>query len=298
MTDSRGVSAAQHETRSFRRTPDRAGAALIPFARGSSGGTDDQLLQRLSETTIQLSQVVGHVVVVDDGSGLRFTAEDIPGCQQLIRLEHNIGKTGAIRAGLRELVGKAGIQYVVQCDCDLDQRPSDACLLVDAYRRVDANRASGPVLIVGDRYASYAAAFRSAAYRVELLLSCDLACRLAGLRMRDFVSGFRLFSIDFARRYLSMSQAEGFAVEIEQTICAYLCDATTGSVFLSWSRPRATTTQTWKVVEALEATSIHADALRAKGWQGRLLQAWAARVAAKAKKAKSPSVGLGLTGGV
>ncbi len=289
---------AEQKSNDPHRTPDRGGAALVPFARGSSGGTDDQLVQRLSETTIQLSRVVGHVVVVDDGSGLRFTAQDIPGCDQLVRLERNVGKTEAIRAGLRELVAKEGVQYIVQCDCDLDQRPSDACLLVDAYRRVDANRATGPVLLVGDRYASYAVAFRSAPYRVELLLACDLACRLAGMKMRDFVSGFRLISIDFARRYLSMSKAEGFAVEVEQTICAYLCDAVTGSVLLSWSRPRAKTTQGWKVVEALEAAAIHADALKAKGWQGRLLQAWASRIVAKAQKANRSGVGLGLTGGL
>lgn len=292
-----GPSTAERKSDDPRRSPDPEGAALIPFARGSSGGTDEQLIQRLSETTLQLSRVVGHVVVVDDGSGLRFAAEDIPGCDQLIRLERNAGKTSAIRAGLRELVAKEGVQYVVQCDCDLDQRPSDAGLLVDAYRRIGAERAAGPVLLVGDRYASYAVAFRSAPYRVELLLACELACRLAGMKMRDFVSGFRLFSIDFARRYLSMSKAEGFAVEIEQTICAYLCNATTGSVLLTWSRPRAKTSQSWKVAEALEAASIHADALKAKGWQGRLLQAWASRVLAKAKNAEGSDVGLGLTRG-
>jgi hypothetical protein len=292
-----GVSTPEQQSNDPHRTPDRGGAALIPFARGSAGGTDDQLIQRLSETTVQLSRIVGHVVVVDDGSGLTFTAEDIPGCDQVVRLERNGGKAGALRAGLRELVGKEGIQYIVQSDCDLDQRPSDACLLVDAYRRLDANRATGPVLLAGDRYGSYAVAFRSGTYRVELLLAAELACRLAGVKLRDPVSGLRLYSHEFARRYLSMSKTEGFGCAIEQVVCAILCDAVTGSVPLSWSRARANSTKSWKVVEVLQATAIHADALKAKGWRGRLIQAWASRVLASAKKTKRSDMGLGLSVG-
>ncbi|CAM4400215.1 Glycosyl transferase family 2 [Mycobacterium basiliense] len=288
-------SAPEKRNNEPRRTPDRAGSALVPFSWGSSGGTDDQLIQRLSETTLQLSRVVGHVVVVDDGSGLTFTAADIPGCDQLVRLERNVGKTEAIRVGLRELVDKEGIHYIVQCDCDLDQRPSDAWLLVDAYRRIDPNRATGPVLLVGDRYPSYAKTFRSDPYRAELLLASTLACRLGGLKLRDLVSGFRLFSVDFARRHLAMSKTDGFGLEIEQAVCAYLCDAVTGNIRLSWSRPRAKTTKGWKIIEVLEGISIHADAIKAKGWQGRLVEAWASRILAKVKKTNRSDFGLGLT---
>lgn len=75
----------------------------------------------------------------------------------------------------------------------------------------------------------------------------------------------RAYTGEFARRFLGLSKSEGYGVEVEQVVAAFLTEARVETIPLTYSRRRDPYTLTSKYLDSLNAILAHEQALREKG---------------------------------
>ncbi len=146
------------------------------------------------------------VVVVDDGSCDGTGAEAVLAGARLVRLEHNLGKGAAVRAGVLASSGRC----VAFIDADLAYPPA---LLADLLEAVE----SGSDVAVGNRFhpssttTGEPSPLRAVSGRLFNVLT---AAVLLG-QYRDTQCGLKAFRADAARQIFSRTRLDGFAFDVE-----------------------------------------------------------------------------------
>jgi dolichyl-phosphate beta-glucosyltransferase len=151
-------------------------------------------------------------VFVDDGStdnsvsAARAAIEEfaLPQAQVLV-LKANLGKGGAVRAGI--LTAAASAHYVGYLDADLSLDPSDVAA---AFTRM---RASDAQALVGDRIVD--ASHQPKLRRLASLTFRSLAAIAAPTGVRDTQCAMKLFRSSVARSVFEPLQTNGFGFDVE-----------------------------------------------------------------------------------
>jgi dolichyl-phosphate beta-glucosyltransferase len=151
-------------------------------------------------------------VFVDDGStddtanSARAAIEEfaLPHAQVLV-LKANLGKGGAVRAGI--LTAAASAHYVGYLDADLSLDPSDVAA---AFTRM---RASDAQALVGDRIVD--ATHQPKLRRLASLTFRSIAAIAAPTGVRDTQCAMKLFRSSVARSVFEPLQTNGFGFDVE-----------------------------------------------------------------------------------
>ena len=143
------------------------------------------------------------VLVVDDGSLDGTAAAAEAAGAEVLRLDPNRGKGGALKAGFRRAL-EGDWQAVLTLDGDGQHKPNEAPLLLDAWSRTGAD------LIIGARDFRAMPPVRRTTNSVARLLFS----RTMGRPIPDNQSGFRLYARRLVEAVLQ-SPEEGFAFEVE-----------------------------------------------------------------------------------
>jgi dolichyl-phosphate beta-glucosyltransferase len=151
-------------------------------------------------------------VFVDDGStdntvsAARAAIKEfaLPQAQVLV-LKANLGKGGAVRAGI--LTAAASAHYVGYLDADLSLDPSDVAA---AFTRM---RASDAQALVGDRIVD--ASHQPKLRRLASLTFRSLAAMAAPTGVRDTQCAMKLFRSSVARSVFEPLQTNGFGFDVE-----------------------------------------------------------------------------------
>lgn len=219
----------------------------------------------LKMTVAELRKNVDRIAVVDDGAGL---LGDQLGSNIFLQLPTNQGKAEAIRAGIRAILVQSDhpASYILQLDSDLDQNPSDASLLLQKIieQKIEPTQ---PAIIVGDRYYPGSVSNKLEYRQSMLLIQKALSLKLDH-SLRDYVSGFRVYTRAYAEQFLDLSASSNFGIETEQIIIAFLIGAKVDTVSLTYSRSREPFTSVEKLLQNLDAILIHADVLKDHGLEG------------------------------
>lgn len=128
-----------------------------------------------------------HTVVIDDGSRDRTADVARAGGARLIQLCRNLGIGGAVQAGLR-LAHREQFDFAVQIDGDGQHPPAELAKLLEAARAESAAD-----LIVGTRYRDKANFRSTPLRRLGSWWLRGILRVVAGLRVSDPTSGFRLY---------------------------------------------------------------------------------------------------------
>ena len=142
----------------------------------------DALPSVLAEMREALPEVC--VVVVDDGSvdGTAAVAESLG--VRALRMPFNVGVGGAMRAGFL-FAQREGFDYVVQVDADGQHNPADVERLLEVAH-------AGNDVVVGSRFSGVGDyTVRGPRMWAMRVLSWSVSS-IAGTRLRDVTSGFRL----------------------------------------------------------------------------------------------------------
>jgi len=153
------------------------------------------------------------VLVVDDGSSDGTGAEAAAAGAQVLRLQPNRGKGGALKAGFREALAESGAtgdwELFLTLDGDGQHDPAEIPRLLEEWRRTGAD------LVVGARDYRDMPPIRWFTNSVSRMLFS----RALGRHIPDNQSGFRLHSRRIAEAALG-SEEQGFAFEVEEiAIC-------------------------------------------------------------------------------
>lgn len=147
------------------------------------------------------------IIVVDDGSGDATAAHArAAGADQVLVLEHNRGKGGAVRVGMLAANGRT----VAFTDADLAYPPAQ---IIDLLERVEA----GWDVVVGNRrHDDTHTAVRAVPLREigSRLVNVATHALLLG-QYRDTQCGLKAFRSDVARVLFSSGRLDGFAFDIE-----------------------------------------------------------------------------------
>lgn len=150
---------------------------------------------------LELVDMDGHVVVVDDGSTdkTREVVADLADRHsevRLLSLGRNMGKATALRRGFDEAL-VAGAEVVVMMDADGQDDPAELPLLLD--RLADgADLVTGARTVRNDRFVK----------RNTSKLYNAATARLSGAPGKDFNSGFKVMRADVARNASPMLYGE------------------------------------------------------------------------------------------
>jgi glycosyltransferase involved in cell wall biosynthesis len=153
---------------------------VIPALNGG------ERLVRVIEGCLELDEGLrGRLIVVDDGSEDRTAALARDAGARVVRHPRNRGKGAALRTGF-ELALTRQIDAVVTLDADGQHLPSEIPKLVDRWRETGAD------LVIGSR----AHLFEGMLPRRRLAnrFSAWSISIMAGVRVHDSQSGFRLYS--------------------------------------------------------------------------------------------------------
>ncbi len=177
-------------------------AALIP-----SYFEEKHIREVASATRAQLDLVL----VVDDGSTDRTSDEARAAGVEVIRHEKNAGKGAAIKTGLRALLDRAAVEFILILDGDGQHLPSEIPNFL-----TEAN-ATGAPLIVGNRMGD----IRDMPFvrRCTNRYMSWTISRVIGQRVPDSQCGFRMFHRSLAKELLAM-ESGGFDFETEMLALA------------------------------------------------------------------------------
>jgi glycosyltransferase involved in cell wall biosynthesis len=173
--------------------------ALVPAynAAATVGGVVSGLRPHVSE-----------VLVVDDGSSDATAAAASRAGARVLRLGSNVGKGGALRAGLADLLATPAT-HVAFVDADGQHDPADLPALLEAA-------AAGEEFVIGSRMAvpEQIPGYR---YRTNEIGSRILT-RMTGHDVEDGQSGYRVVSTRVLR--LLRLTARGYSIETEMLLKA------------------------------------------------------------------------------
>jgi len=132
---------------------------------------------------------VAAVLVVDDGSDDDTAAAAARAGAEVVSLPTNQGKGDALRTAFELLFGR-GCQAVVTLDADGQHLPEEIPKLLQGWR-------DGADLVLGSRDQLYAQMSR--VRRLSNRLSSDAISLVAGTKLVDVQTGFRLYTRDLFR---------------------------------------------------------------------------------------------------
>lgn len=246
---------------------------LIPFYSDPSLSDYPVKVDRFRDFATRAKDISGlRLAIVDDGSGL--DPEDFSSVADLlVQLPQNGGKAHAVRHGLRALLKDPEINpdYIVQYDGDGDQSFKDIPHFERELIKASGGDPDNPALVIGDRYSERLAVSPnpdSIAYRQSILIFFGAIANRFGFDVKDWVSGARGYSAEYARRFLERSKSDRYGIEAEQLAIAFLEGASVGRVPLTYSRPRDPHTETTKWLQNFDAYALHEDDLRRQGQGG------------------------------
>ncbi len=243
---------------------------VIPFYSDPSLSTYSTTLDRFGAFAQKAKEITGlRLAVIDDGSHL--TLENLNSTPDiLVNLPSNIGKAAAMRVGLKNLLDNQGnLGFIVQYDGDGDQSYID--IPVVHQRLLDISDADPdiPTLVIGDRYSEDLQTPpnpESVVYRQTILMFFGaIAKELGFTNVRDWVSGARGYTKNYAEEFLARSKSDRYGLESDQLVIASLVGARVSTAFLTESRPRDPHTLTSKWLQNFEVYSDHDKALRQAG---------------------------------
>ncbi len=145
------------------------------------------------------------ILVIDDGSsdGSLDTVSDLPVRRH--RLPVNIGKGGAILAGL-QIARTSGFQALITIDADGQHDPPDAKLLLQAAS------SSWPCIVIGERRMETLNVPRSSLFGRDF---SNFWVRLeTGQTLPDTQSGYRLYPVEFLESFRFISRRYTFEIEV------------------------------------------------------------------------------------
>lgn len=151
------------------------------------------------------------VLVVDDGSSDRTSDEARAAGIEVIKHEKNAGKGAAIKTGLRALLDRSGIEFILILDGDGQHLPTEIPNFL-----AEANAADAP-MIVGNRMGDVR--------DMPFVRKCTnrfmswLISRTIGQRVPDSQCGFRMFHRSLAAEFLAM-ESSAFDFETEMLALA------------------------------------------------------------------------------
>lgn len=243
---------------------------LIPFYSNPNLETYSESVIKFRKFAKDAKAVSGlKLAIVDDGSDLN--PEDfLDFTDRLIQLPVNGGKAVAVRQGLHTLLtdDEERVDFIVQYDGDGDQSFTDIPLFASRIHEHTEGDPTKPVLLIGDRYSDRLVTPPnpdSVAYRESILIFLGAIAKQFDYDVRDWVSGARAYTRDFAQKFLDRSVSDRYGIEAEQLVIAYLENAEVGNVALEHSRPRDSFTEGWKLLQSFDMFLAHGDELRNKG---------------------------------
>ncbi|MEK7559611.1 MAG: hypothetical protein AAB521_04875 [Patescibacteria group bacterium] len=243
---------------------------LIPFYDNPASVSHEENVRRFVDFISNTRQVIDfNIAVVDDGSGLsqdRFDGK----VDLLVQMPENRGKAQAVREGIRTLINDPDVMpdFIVQYDGDGDQSFRDIPLLMDNLISISEGDPTRSTLIIGDRYSKGLLTSPnpdSISYRQSVLILFGAISRQFGYDVRDWVSGARGYTREYASRFLGRSRSDNYGIEAEQLAISYLEGATVRKVPLTDSRRRDPHTDTSKWLQNFDALLAYKDELREKG---------------------------------
>ncbi len=161
----------------------------------------------IADVVAGLHGIVSHVLIVDDGSTDQTAARARAAGAEVLSRGTNTGKGSAVRAGLAHVM-TGPFTHVLLLDGDLQHRPSEASLLLDAAERTGAD------LVLGERQFSREG-MPAARYHANRIGSRALSW-FVGAPVQDSQCGFRVCRLD-ALRNLPL-RARGYEIETEMLV--------------------------------------------------------------------------------
>ncbi len=167
--------------------------------------------KRIREVAAATRKQLDLVLVVDDGSTDRTSDEARAADVEVIKHEKNAGKGAAIKTGLRALLDRSGVEFILILDGDGQHLPTEIPnFLAEAS-------ATGASMIVGNRMGDVR--------EMPFVRKCTnrfmswLISRTIGQRVPDSQCGFRMFHRSLAAELIEM-QSTSFDFETEMLALA------------------------------------------------------------------------------
>lgn len=158
------------------------------------------------------------VLVVDDGSIDHTAREAMRAGAVVCSLPYNLGVGGAMRTGYRYAL-RHGYDTVVQIDADGQHDPRYLPHLLEALRTRDDQ--PGADLVIGARFAGEGADYQvSWVRRMAMRMLAGTLSRLAGTRLTDVTSGFRVANRRAVEVFASHYPAEYLGDTVESMVIA------------------------------------------------------------------------------
>ncbi|MCE9610100.1 MAG: glycosyltransferase family 2 protein [Chthoniobacter sp.] len=167
--------------------------------------------KRIREVAARVRAQLDTVLVVDDGSTDGTGTEARAAGVEVIRHAVNQGKGAAIKTGLRELSGRAGLEYVLILDGDGQHLPEEIPRFLEA-----ANRSHAPML-VGTRMTD-TRRMPFVRRMTNRFMSWQIS-RVCGQEVPDSQCGFRMVHRDLAPAMVAIATTK-FDYETEMLVVA------------------------------------------------------------------------------
>ena len=167
--------------------------------------------KRIRDVAVRALAQLDTVLVVDDGSTDGTESAARSAGVEVIRHAVNQGKGAAIKTGLRELSGRAGIEYALILDGDGQHLPEEIPRFLEA-----ANRTHAPML-VGTRM-SDTRTMPLVRRLTNRIMSAQIS-RVCGQRVPDSQCGFRMIQRELAPALAAIETVK-FDYETEMLVVA------------------------------------------------------------------------------
>lgn len=151
------------------------------------------------------------VLVVDDGSTDRTTAEATAAGVDVLRNDENQGKGAAIKTGLQALTRHAGVEWILVLDGDGQHLPEEIPRFLEAAVK------SGAGIVVGNRMSDVRT--MPLVRKLTNRLMSWLISKVAGQTIPDSQCGFRMFTCELAEAFLDVPSSN-FDFESEMLVIA------------------------------------------------------------------------------
>lgn len=158
------------------------------------------------------------VVVVDDGSTDRTAERARAAGAEVCQLPFNLGVGGAMRAGYR-YAARHDYDVAVQIDADGQH---DSTFLPALLDRLEGRDGQEPVdVLIGARFASSDDTYQAGGLRrIAMVMLAFVLSRMAGTRLTDVTSGYRLANRRALRLFAQHYPAEYLGDTVESLVIA------------------------------------------------------------------------------